>query len=245
MKAEKQKILICVEGDRTEAVLVERLFTIYQLAGLYEIVTYKTNIFHLYQNMFRGRDPEDMDLLLVLKEHEQNSEKKKLFDNKYSDILLIFDMEPQDPLFSPIKLLEMQAYFSESDGNGKLYINYPTVESFYHMATIPDVNYLNRYISLSEIIARQYKSKVHRESFNSDYRKYATDKASYNIIIKQNIQKAWFIIGSEKGESAQNQYPPLYRILEQQLNILQSESRIWVLCTCLSFITEYNPLLIE
>ena len=123
MADDSMKILVCVEGGRTEITLINHLFLIYGLNDQYEIVSYKTNIFVLYQQMFENKNPEDMDLLMVLRENEVDPEVKKQFDIIYSDILLIFDMEPQDTLFSPEKLFRMQEYFSESDGNGKLYIN--------------------------------------------------------------------------------------------------------------------------
>ena len=35
----------------------------------------------------------------------------------------------------------MSCYFTESSEMGKLYLNYPMVEAFYHMKSIPDENY--------------------------------------------------------------------------------------------------------
>ena len=66
---------------------------------------------------------------------------KKKFNINYSDIILIFDFDPQDDLFTSKKIEEMLEYFKESSDMGKLYINYPMVESFYHMKTIPDLNF--------------------------------------------------------------------------------------------------------
>lgn len=39
----------------------------------------------------------------------------------------------------------MANYFTESTNMGKLYLNYPMVEAFYHMESIPDENF-NKYI---------------------------------------------------------------------------------------------------
>ena len=82
-----------------------------------------------------------MDLLQLLKSREPNLSKKALFDDSYSDILLIFDLDPHDSGFTPEKIIGMANYFVESSDMGKLYINYPMVEAFYHMASIPDPDF--------------------------------------------------------------------------------------------------------
>ena len=94
----KPKILFLVEGAKTDVRLMQKLLSIYGFDQKYEIISYNTNIYTLYNEMFRDNDPADLDLLQVLKEHEKDPRKKPLFDQSYSDILLIFDLDPQDPL---------------------------------------------------------------------------------------------------------------------------------------------------
>lgn len=57
--------------------------------------------------MFADGDPESKDLLQVLKAHETDTNKKAIFDESYSDILLIFDLDPQDDHYSADKIIEM------------------------------------------------------------------------------------------------------------------------------------------
>lgn len=138
MVNEKSKILVLVEGEKTDYKLMDRLLRMYGIAESHEIVSYNTNIYTLYNQMFRDGDPESVDILQLLKEHESDEAKKKIFDYRYSDILLIFDLDPQDPAFTVDKILEMVSFFTESSDMGKLYLNYPMVEAFYHMKDIPD-----------------------------------------------------------------------------------------------------------
>ena len=109
--------------------------------------------------MFRDGDPSSIDLLQNLKEHEKDDKKKVLFDQYYSDKLLIFDLDPQDPQYSPEKIQEMVSYFAESSDMGKLYINYPMVEAFYHMKSIPDKDYYSYYVTMDELKNHQYKKE--------------------------------------------------------------------------------------
>lgn len=65
----KKNIFVLVEGAKTDVVVMRKLFNIYEISDEYEIVSYCTNIYTLYQQMFRDSDGnlEDMDILQVLK----------------------------------------------------------------------------------------------------------------------------------------------------------------------------------
>ena len=80
MGNDKPKILVLVEGAKTDAKLMEHLLTVYGIHQTHQIVSYKTNIYTLYNQMFRDSEPENIDLLQLLKENENDAEKKKIFD---------------------------------------------------------------------------------------------------------------------------------------------------------------------
>jgi len=193
MNKKRSKILVVVEGARTDIRLMEHLLNIYGIDEKYEIVSYNTNIYALYNETFREDDPENIDILQLMKERERDPIKKELFDVYYSYILLIFDFEPQDPQFSDDKISRMIDFFVESSDMGKLYINYPMVESFYHMKSIPDEEYDSYTVSMDELIAKSYKQRVNRENRNHDYSKFAINKRECNVVIHQNINKSWKI----------------------------------------------------
>lgn len=242
MAKEKRKIFVLVEGAKTDVALMDRLLSIYQIDFKYEIVSYCTNIYTLYKEMFEDNDPGDMDLLQLLKSRESDLVKKTLFDESYSDILLIFDLDPHDSGFTPEKIRRMAMHFVESSDMGKLYINYPMVEAFYHMMSIPDPNFNAYYAMLDELLAGKYKARVNRENRNHDYRKFSATKEECNIVIRQNISKARWLVGCD---SAADLPPSQAGILSAQLNFLQNDRRIAVLSTCVFFIPEYNPKLIH
>lgn len=237
----KQKILILVEGAKTDVALMKRLLSTYEIDFNYEIISYCTNIYTLYHEMFEDNNPADIDLLQLLKSREPDPLKKDIFDVFYSDILLIFDLDPQDPGFAPEKISNMAKYFVESSDMGKLYINYPMVEAFYHMVSIPDPAYDSYYATLDELSLGTYKARVNRENQNHDYRKFAVGKTECNIVIGQNIRKAQRLVGIEPSDS---QLPSQNNILAAQLRCIQSDRCVAVLSTCAFFIPEYNPELI-
>ena len=234
-----------VEGARTDLRLMERLFKIYGIDDQRVIIPYNTNIYVLYNTMFNNADPAEFDILGHLKEHETDPLKKTLFNDRYSDILLIFDFDPQDSQFSAEKILEMSEYFVESTDMGKLYLNYPMVEAFYHMKSIPDKDYDSYTASLTELKAGQYKSRVNTETRNRNYSKFAVTKTECDKVIWQNIKKAWLI--AEKPGPAGDAKPPipdLTDVLRKQLARMQAENEVAVLCTCPFYIVEYDSKLI-
>lgn len=233
----KPKILFLVEGAKTDVRLMQKLLYVYGFDQKYEIVSYNTNIYTLYNEMFRDNDPADLDLLQVLKEHERDPRKKPLFDQSYSDVLLIFDLDPQDPLFTSDKIQRMTEYFVESSDMGKLYLNYPMVEAFYHMHDIPDAHFNEYFATQEELSNGTYKQRVNQENRNRNYAKFAVTKEECNTVIQQNLEKARWLCNVPDG-------------IPDEISILSAELRYWeqqmisVLCTCVFYIPEYDPKLI-
>lgn len=242
MPKDKIKILIIVEGKKTYFRLMSRLFDIYGISDKHEIVSYNTNIYNLYNEMFSDNDPQNYDLLQVLKEHEQDTKIRQLFDAKYSDILLIFDLDPQDFKYTPKKIKEMSEYFVESSDMGKLYINYPMVEAFYHMSSIPDETYYERIVTKEELINHQYKERVRRETIGNDYKKFAVTRKEYNTVIRQNMEKAAMI--AQNYGPKQYAIPSAKQVLDAQIDKYEAHGYLYVLCTCILYIADYNKNLL-
>lgn len=240
----KGKILILVEGARTDVKLMRHLMHVYKIDNRHQIVSYNTNIYSLYQEMFASGDPESIDLLQLLKEKEMDADKKQIFDEVYSDILLIFDLDPQDPLFSVEKIQQMFNYFVESSDMGKLYLNYPMVEAFYHMKTIPDAEYMTYFCNMDELHRGTYKQRVNRENRNHDYTKFAVNRFECSLVITQNIEKAKYITGWQ-GNGDNGALPHGKDILQSQILQMQNNNRVFVLCTCVFFVYDYNPKLLD
>lgn len=242
MNKQKAKILMLVEGEKTDVDLMKRLLEIYGISDSHQIVSYNTNIYVLYNRMFKDDDPNTLDLLQVLKEKEKDEEKKKIFDERYSDILLIFDLDPHDGLFSAEKIKQMLVYFSESSENGKLYINYPMVEAFYHMKAIPDPDFNKYEVSIEELKQKTYKARVQSENRDHDYRKFGKNMKECSTVITQNVEKALLITNNPIPDRL---LPPSdLEILDTQIKKIQDENHLFVLCTCGFYIIDYNPNLI-
>lgn len=67
------------------------------------------------------------------------------------------------------------------------------------------------------------------------------NKEECSIVIRQNIDKARDLITNEMGDGI---IPEQNRILNVQLDLLETKKIVSVLSTCAFFIPEYNPKLI-
>ena len=238
MKYNKAKVLIVTEGLKPESRIMNSLFSVYKLDAKHEIVHYGTDIYVLHDEMFINESPDDMDLLQVLKSREKNSDIKIMLEQKFTDILLIFDFDPQATTFEPKKIRSMTEHFTDSTDMGKLYINYPMIEAYYHMKSIPDASYNERTASLSELKVSNkddgYKARVDKEScFRS---KKALNRYECDEVLRQNIEKGWLI----SGGFSDTELPNCCLILDKQLERLDKEQVIHVLCTCIYYAVEYN-----
>ena len=249
MAKSKKRILILVEGARTDVAVMEKLLNTFGLDVRYDIVSYRTNIYVLYREMFLGNavSPEEMDLLQVLKAREKDLSVKPLFDEKFTDILLIFDLDPQDPQFDPDHIRQMQAYFRESSDMGKLYLNYPMIEAFYHMRAIPDSGFNGLTVSLDELKAGSYKARVHKETCGKDYRRFAVSRDDLRVVILQNQAKALSLIDDALlwNQVLPSMQVDLYTVLDAQLKAWRCGHFVYVLCTCILYIADDYPRLLQ
>ena len=116
--------------------------------------------------------------------------------------------------------------------------NYPMVEAFYHMKNIPDDEFITRTVAFNQL--NSYKTIVNAENRNHDYTKFAVDKAECNIVINQNIEKGMLLAGNT-GDNL----PDSTAILNKELELLETENTVSVLCTCSYYIAKYNPAFLK
>lgn len=167
---QRSRSLLIVEGKHEKDELFWLIFKCFPelQIDINDVWIYGTNIYKLYEDIVKeygndwGRDEVDIDLPFVIskKEHPE----KIYYRNDFVNIILVFDYERHDPEFSEEKISEMQSCFDDSTDMGKLYLNYPMIESYLHLKSIPDETYMNRKIPVSLQPGDKYKGLVKSES---------------------------------------------------------------------------------
>lgn len=162
------RTLLIVEGKHEKNGLFWLVFRCFPeiRIDMKDVWIYGTNIYLLYNDIVNEYGvqwiQDDIDLPFVIS-------KKKNFESlcykeDFTNIILVFDYERHDTNFSETKILEMQNYFTDATEVGKLYINYPMIESYQHLAALPDLDYAERKIAVTLQPGAKYKELVKRET---------------------------------------------------------------------------------
>ena len=157
-----KNILFITEGREDEPRLIRRICKVYSGFRGHEICYYNTSLYELMEAIYKGdRSPKDCDLLEVFKE-SKTATKKELLDGSYTDIYMIFDLDPHYQLYDKWKdkLPEMLEWYSESSLYGKLYINYPMMQSYMHVDDLDSDSFENMVMDISNFNGSDYKTRI-------------------------------------------------------------------------------------
>lgn len=237
-----KKILLIVEGEKREPDLVKAMFSIYGLTDSFEIFSYESNIHVLYDLLVKNGGSEGFDLLPSLRAISKNEREKKILSESYTDIILIFDYDPNDARYEMRRLRTLIEYFSDSTDNGKLYINYPMVESFFHLKARFGMDFLTSRVPREDMKnSKAYRTFVSKESYIKNFNHFPKDIKEWNWIIKTNIQKSAILTSSSDTTAPASQIS----IFDEESYIFGKGEEIYDLCTCIFFIFDYQPKLLE
>ena len=236
----KKKVLLLVEGDKKEQRLLNKLFQIYDAETSVEIVSYSTNIYALYNPLFKDAEEEQIDLFMLLRSREKNKARKKIFDEHFNEVILIFDFDPQDSQYSNEKLDRLMRYFNNSTTHGRLFINYPMVESLFHISSWNESQdvFNNHYIEKGNLLS--YKSIVDKESCRyTDFKKFT--RQQFDVLMKLNLLKVLFLLNVSPSGGLLCDAEKLYQIFQIESHALKEQEIVYVLNTCILYFYEYKP----
>lgn len=237
-----KKILLILEGASDEPKFFKRLFAKCNSKVECKIYSYRTNIHVLAQELFDNYndfDKGDVDIKLLLASLEKDDQKKKLLRDKYSDVFLVFDFDSQHdhPHFDTIK--RMLTYYNDSTNQGKLFINYPMMQSYKHFDSLPcdDFEYLA--VTLEEI--KDYKRIVGEISGYTDLDKYGF-VLFYSIAV-HHLKKANKIFDGKYEILTIEEYMKrdFVHIYDYQLQTFQDDNKVYVLNTCIFALIDFAP----
>ncbi len=235
-----KRILFIVEGRKTEPTFLKRLLSGLGVTDEHQIFVFGTNIHVLFEKVFGTDDSEDINLLGALREGESEKE-RVILSGDYSDVYLVFDAEFQDPRFDYENLKTMLEYFDNSTENGKLYLNYPMMESYLHLKKLNDPEYLTRTVYSSDI--KSYKRTARAECCKELSNAGCYTRDLILVIVHHNYLKARLLLGAgiEHSEDICPVSDSGYLLFIKQWETLREEDRIYVLNTSVFLALEHDP----
>lgn len=259
------KALFIVEGERE----VDFFTTLAHALDLdMEIVPFRGNISMLYDEMVKLNFMADVKKILLSKRNPKDPKDAgdiaKLND-AYTDIVLVFDFDPQhnirrlsgETVDAALrrnaaavykKTLKMAQDLNNSTDptRGKLYINYPSIESFRDANDFFDDQYATRKVKLLDLCKKLggdgYKAISARAALVNKKKLKAYVEPDFTNLAKMNAFKlrlitdrqwAVFTYGEFRTHSEQD------AILKRQKAEIDSALCLWVLNTSLFFVFDY------
>lgn len=196
-------ILFVFEGGKAEPLVFDSLAKLFLTGEDVRVVTCEHDLPTLYSRLKKN----DYDLFrsLPLKENGIEIPEDVRMDTLFSQIFLFFDYDFQNGIgvekVNEI-LEEMLAYFDDETVNGKLYVNYPMIESLKYTKEMLDENY-HEYV-VSRAICAEHKFKGLAEAFAYagakqyrfiDLARTSPDEVrrNWDLLKEQNVRKANYI----------------------------------------------------
>lgn len=242
-----KKILFVVEGGRTETnFLISSFVNALNLSSeKFEVCKYRANIHKLFKRMKKNGYDSFLSFLYSI---DKNIFPKDMFtpETAFSSVYLIFDLDPQDELFSIEETKEIALFFDDETVNGKLYINYPMVESIFDFSTY-DSKLYNKKTYPIYMLSSNYKNDARANSFlTAKYKTCSFRKIQMNDIYSiciMNMKKYAYLCHDEFEEKWKNGYSPIRSLLAE---IPYLEKGIVSILNCgILLIPDYNPSLLQ
>ncbi len=250
-------ILFIFEGDDREPKLyntLEKLFFPRKNNNI--ICSFGNNIYNLYKEM--EELDEAGDIVSVLKEKLAQRGDKKLEGMKssdFSDIYLFFDYDFQNSQLTidemNTRVKKMLTKFTEETENGKLYINYPMIESIRYTKELPDEQYVNYIVSREECLDFKHLASDFSFYDNLDHilfkdreiptkEKYLRIAENWNYLKEMNVKKANFIVcGRCEMPNQKDDINQLAIFEEQKCKYVDKNESVAVLNSFPIFLYEY------
>ena len=237
-----KNILLIVEGEADEVKFYRHLFRNCFQSAEYQFCTYKSNIHVLAQELYNHYpdfDRGEVDIKLILASLEQDERKRNILLAKYTDVFLVFDFDPQHDNTHFDTIRRMLSYYCDSTSQGKLYINYPMMQSYKHFNRLPDAQFFSLTVNYTDI--RHYKELVGRYSNYTDLNCY--DYRIFYSIAAHHLMKANYILNGHNAMPSIEEYfeMDLVKLYDCELRMFNEEKVVSVLNTCIFVLFDYAP----
>jgi len=226
------KILFVFEGVKTEKIIADSFARCFPNKNLIVQCAYCTTIYNLYNKISRD---EDLDTFSLLKELPNNKEALRLYNrNDFAEVYLFFDYDGHTSSASDETLINILNFFNEETEHGRIFINYPMVESLKHYSHSIDFKELK--VKAKENI--KYKKIVNRvcEKELIDFHFYT--KKIWTQLIELHLKKMNYV--TNENYTLLSEHYSQYDIFSKQLEkYISIDSTVAVLSSFPVFLFDY------
>lgn len=200
-------ILFVFEGVKAEPMVFGSLEQLFLSGEEIRMVKCSHDLPTLY-NRLKGNG-FDVFRSLPLTENGINVPDSTRLDTMFSQIFLFFDYDFQNRIgLENVNTIleEMLEFFDNETDNGKLYVNYPMIESLKYTKTLPDANYWKYTVARQTCVEHKFKgeAEVFACTEAKGYKFIDLSKTDENevrnnwaMLKEQNVSKANYIVSGK------------------------------------------------
>ncbi|MFA6830527.1 MAG: hypothetical protein WCR67_07520 [Bacilli bacterium] len=221
------RVLLLVEGQKTEYNFLERLLSFYCKGTTTKVIPIGINIYSFYKKI-RSLGEDFTTTLDTLKEIKKNNIKDlEQIEKGFAFIYLVFDFDIQENSLKTegkfAVLREMMKTFSNEAGDfGRLLIDYPMVEAYRDFKIDCPNGFLSDEINVPIDKLVSYKNIVDERGNDLDINKYKSK--SFDLITKLNIIKAFQIVKEDSAYTSFIKSDFFLKILDSEIKNYQRKN---------------------
>lgn len=226
------KILFVFEGLKTEKIIADSFTKCFPDKNFVVHCAYCTTVYNLYNKISKD---EDLDTFSLLKEIPSNKEALESYNrNDFAEVYLFFDYDGHTSSASDEILMDILNFFNEETEHGRIFINYPMVESLKHYSESIDFKELK--VQAKTNI--KYKYIVSQECKKELIHFHLYTKNIWTQLIELHLKKMNYITNGDFIFSSEHysQNDIFSKQLEKYINI---DSTIAVLSSFPIFLFDY------
>ena len=175
-----KKVLVIAEGPSDKKV-IKRMFSSY--GKDLEVVAFKADVYQLsslYEKQQCDYDEIDLQQTLLNELPSLKPGEKKILEDRYVDVFLIFDFDPHASLADVNKLKKLMAHFKDSSDMGKMLESYQHIDLNKLKENEVDIDFFDKGFSVVDFQKKgsrvNYKVRAKTEGFSHcDLQKSAWD----------------------------------------------------------------------
>ena len=243
-------ILFVFEGGKVEPTIFDSIEKLFLSSEELRVVKCGFDLPTLYSNL--KKTGEDLFRSLPLKENGIIIPEGKRTDTIFSQIFLFFDYDFQNRMgvqkLNQI-LDEMLEFFNDETGNGKLYINYPMVESLKYTKELPDDHYYEYVATRLECVEHKFKenAELFAYAMAKGYRFIDLSKtvksdvlSNWEYLKQQNVMKANYLLtGNNEVPKSKDVINQTAIFDSQKVNYVDKTESVAILNSFPLFLYEY------
>ena len=197
------RILLIVEGEKREKTFFEQYKEVKKLSNDLEIVPFCQNIKDLFrlskEYIFNGIKPNNIIDILV-NSNISKADKERL-NGPFTDVYLIFDLDIQNARLNGAitkyleDVRELISFFNDSTSIGQILINYPSMDSIFHVRDDENESYKDVKIKATIKESKEYKNTIDKKKLTYDCSKLSQN--DFNMLAAINLKKANYIVNKK------------------------------------------------